>query len=40
MKNKYKIVLAVIAFMGITITSCTDDDNLKFSEPEGRRQSN
>ena len=33
MKNKYKIVLAVIAFMGIT--SCTDDDNLKFSEPEG-----
>lgn len=33
MKNKYKIVLAVIAFMGIT--SCTDDDNLMFSEPVG-----
>ena len=33
MKNKFKIVLAVIAFMGIT--SCTDDDNLKFSEPVG-----
>lgn len=33
MKNRYKIVLAIIAFMGIT--SCTDDDNLKFSEPVG-----
>ena len=33
MKNRYKIVLALIAFMGIT--SCTDDDNLKFSEPVG-----
>ena len=33
MKNKFKIVLAVIAFMGIT--SCTDDSNLKFSEPLG-----
>lgn len=33
MKNKYKIVLALIAFMGIT--SCTDDDNLMFSEPVG-----
>ncbi len=33
MKNKFKIVLAVIAFMGIS--SCTDDSNLKFSEPVG-----
>ena len=33
MKNRYKIVLAVIAFMGIT--SCTDENNLKFSEPAG-----
>lgn len=33
MKNKYKIILALIAFMGIT--SCTDDNNLKFSEPVG-----
>ena len=33
MKNKFKIVLAIIAFMGIT--SCTDDSNLKFSEPVG-----
>lgn len=33
MKNRYKIALAVIAFMGIT--SCTDEDNLRFSEPVG-----
>ncbi|UPT71676.1 MAG: SusE domain-containing protein [Flavobacterium sp. JAD_PAG50586_2] len=33
MKNRYKIVLALIAFMGIA--SCTDDDNLMFSEPVG-----
>ncbi len=31
MKNKFKIVFAIIAFVGIT--SCTDENNLQISEP-------
>lgn len=33
MKNRYKIVLSLIAFIGIT--SCQKDDNFKLSEPVG-----
>ncbi|MGL2962290.1 SusE domain-containing protein [Flavobacterium sp. RSB2_4_14] len=33
MKNRYKIVLALIAFIGIT--SCASEDNFKLTEPVG-----